>query len=708
MKKILLISLVFISFSLRADWGLWDATRSYIVINENGTQNTYSLWDAGSGTFQNHDFGIITEGEAFTLISVDTKTWKNGDSDVTGCNYYYVIYPFDERPENPVFTDLGGGFLEDLRGGNQKWGIGGLSTNLLAGLEGGKYTLEIYGRVSGTNPTEFKYDNNNNSNTNYTAHFTYVDLTSSDGDGDWNTISWTGDNPDRYSNVTIDNLVNIPNSIDIETHNITISNDAALTINPLSSLTLFGNLNIPSTKSSRAIGQMLIKSSSSGTGSLIVNGTVTGNVTVERYLTNYDNSTDAKYHFISSPVSIQAIQPEFVTDPPTAGVDFYKFDEATNTWINSKVSGGAWNSGFENNFVVGRGYLVAYPTAPVTKAFSGTLNNNASYVLTCTYTDGQGNGWNLLGNPYPAAIDWNSVTLGDGVDNALYYYDASTQNYIAYLRISGDNSTSTGGSQYIPAGQGFMVHANNTGSTKTVTIEKADLTHTGQDVYYKSSTNLLAGSLSLQITGNNFSDQTIIHFNEQASTDFDGNYDAFKLMSANIQVPMIYTENEENTQFAINGLPQVEEGTSIPVSLRIGADGTYTIEANINEIETNIFLEDLFTGTSTKLNETSSYSFTASENDNPNRFLLHFGMVGVGEQEQASTLQAYVVDNRLYVNNSLEQAQLAVYDLQGRLVAEQSLNSGGLQSLPLDLPAGVYIVRLNNASESRAVKINVQ
>jgi len=489
----------------------------------------------------------------------------------------------------------------------------------------------------------------------------------------------------------------------VVSNNLTIQS-GTIKINPALGLTVNGTL----TNSVGASG-LVIESDDNGTGSLIV-GSVSGNVTVKRYLTNYDNSTDAKYHFISSPVSSQAIQPEFVTDPPTAGVDFYKFDETTNTWINSKALDGEnviWNTGFGDNFEVGRGYLVAYPTE-IPKAFSGTLNNNASYVLNCTYTEGQGNGWNLLGNPYPAAIDWDAVTLGDGVDNALYYYDASTQNYIAYLRISGDNSTSTGGSRYIPAGQGFMVHANNTGSTKTVTIEKADLTHTGQDVYYKSSTNLLAGSLSLQVTGNNFNDKTIIHFNEQATTDFDGNYDAFKLMSANMQVPMIYTENEENTQFAINGLPQVEEGTSIPVSLRIGADGTYTIEANINEIETNIFLEDLFTGTSTKLNETSSYSFTASEGDNPNRFLLHFGVVGLDENDTESSLRAYTYNNRLYVQNSLEAASIRILDLQGRLLLEQQLNGQGLQSLPLDFPAGVYVVQLVNSKAQKSVKVIVE
>jgi len=462
---------------------------------------------------------------------------------------------------------------------------------------------------------------------------------------------------------------------------------------------------------------LTIKSNADGTGSLIINGSFSGNVIVERYLTNYMDAADAKYHFISSPVTTQKIQDvmdgevveveNFVTDPPTAGVDFYKFDETTNTWINSKTSVGAWNNDFEANFVVGRGYLVAYPTAPVTKEFSGTLNNNASYTLTCTYTDGEGNGWNLLGNPYPAAIDWDEVTLGDGMDNALYYYSANSQNYIAYLRIDGDNSTSTGGSQYIPSGQGFMVHAKSSG-TRTVTIEKADLTHTGQNNYYKSSTNLLAGSLNLQITGNSFSDQTIIHFNEQATTDFDGNYDAFKLMSANMEVPMIYTSNDAGVLFSINGLPKIEEGTSIPVSVRIGHDDIYTIQGNMNEIDGNVFLEDIKTGVYTKLNEVSSYSFTASADDAPNRFLLHFGIVGLDESPTQTVAHAYVYNSMLYVLNASGQTQVDIIDLQGRTLQSSSFRAEGLYSETISLPTGVYVVRVMDEKGVRTAKVVVE
>jgi len=494
----------------------------------------------------------------------------------------------------------------------------------------------------------------------------------------------------------------IPNNITITTGTVELNEARSFS----------GLLQVQNGATLKTNGNLTLKSDENASASILNSGAITGDITFQRYLTNYTLQTDAKYHFISSPVLSQAIQPGFVANPPAAEVDFYKFDEEINTWINSKegtTPNFTWVEAFGNNFEVGKGYLVAYPDAPVTKEFSGTLNNEESYPLDCTHTDGKGNGWNLLGNPYPAAIDWDEVTLGDGMDNALYYYDAANQNYNYYIKLDADDPTTAlgTGTQYIPAMQGFMVHAKSSG-TKTVTIEKADLTHTGQNVFYKSTTNLVSGSLSLKVSGNGHEDQTFIHFNENASIEFDGSYDAYKLKSTNPIIPMIYTTNESGVEFAINGLPKIQEGTTIPLALQIGEAGEYTIQAMINGVETNLFLEDLFTGESTKLNDNPTYSFTSSSSDSPDRFLLHFGVVGIGEQDQATTLHAYAYNNRLYVNNSLEQAQIAVYDLQGRLLMQQSANASGLQSLPLDLPAGVYVVRLSNAQEAKSVKINVQ
>ena len=193
-----------------------------------------------------------------------------------------------------------------------------------------------------------------------------------------------------------------------------------------------------------------------------------------------------------------------------------------------------WNTNFgSDNFEVGKGYMVAYPEH-VTKNFTGELNT-ASIDFPCTNNEpgtglGTGSGWNLLGNPFSSAIDWDYISstgLGDGMDNALYYYENDKQRYRYYINIDGTSIGS--GKRYIPAMQGFMVHAKITG-TQTVTISPDARTHSGQNFFYKS-TNAIPGSLSLLVMSNGYEDEAFIHFNQGATSAFDGDFDAYKLKS---------------------------------------------------------------------------------------------------------------------------------------------------------------------------------
>ncbi len=200
MKKIFtVLILLLLTSSLFADWGLWDSDRSNIVLNIKSSSNSFSLWDGGTGTFQGTNFGVFTTGDILEINSFYIKTWKNGTSDVTDTEYFYAIYETGARPSSPTFISLGGGWLENLDGsGNQKWGSNNLSVDLLSGLAPSKnYTLEIYGRVDGNNPSKQEYDNNNSSSTNYTATFTTdaalpVELTSFSAftNGENVTLNW--------------------------------------------------------------------------------------------------------------------------------------------------------------------------------------------------------------------------------------------------------------------------------------------------------------------------------------------------------------------------------------------------------------------------------------------------------------------------------------------------------------------------------------
>lgn len=180
MKKYLVIALCVSSVTLLADWGFWDATRSYVQFHEKQSgvtvTNTYSLWDSGTGTFDGHDFGTFNPvtGDELVMLLYDTKTWKNSGGDVTGCTYFVTTYEKDNRGA-PTWTNLGGGWLEDIdASGNQKWGVASMEVDILALASDITNKVEIYGQVGGTTPDTVIYDNNNSDIDNYSADFMII------------------------------------------------------------------------------------------------------------------------------------------------------------------------------------------------------------------------------------------------------------------------------------------------------------------------------------------------------------------------------------------------------------------------------------------------------------------------------------------------------------------------------------------------------
>jgi hypothetical protein len=420
------------------------------------------------------------------------------------------------------------------------------------------------------------------------------------------------------------------NSNLIVTHNLTISN-GVLTVPSNKTLTVSG------TFTNNVAQGLVIKSDATGTGSFIDNGTITGTGTakIERYLTKYNIQAvpeDWKFHFISSPVgTTQAIMPEFQTMSNNTD-DFFMWNEATGLWINSKLGASppfTWNTAFGSGngaFVTGKGYLVAYPT-DITKNFIG-IPFTGSKTINCTNTSG--NGWNLLGNPYPSAVDWDLVTKGAGMDGALYYYDNGPPRYRYYVSLTGGVGPAyDGGSRYIPAMQGFMVHAKTSGTaeTRTITMDNGDRVHQNLNLYYKSTTVITDNVLNISVEGNNVRDDARVCFYNQATENFDGDFDAYKLFSNNSTIPELYTVTPDNTNVAINTLPLSQLLGMVPVGFRPGIAGTFTFSAeglsNFTS-STHIFLKDLKTGAIQKLNNNPSYTFSSLPTDDVNRFQLLF------------------------------------------------------------------------------------
>lgn len=138
------------------------------------TSTLSSSWTSSSTSISpTFNLGTFTQGvDTLTLGGGSMLTFKNSGSDVTGATLEYQIFPSAGSPGG--FTAVNFGFNQDNVAGNtgdQRWATEGLTTNLLASLAPGTYTLDVYGLSPSTDGTHFE---NGGSVNNFGASFTIV------------------------------------------------------------------------------------------------------------------------------------------------------------------------------------------------------------------------------------------------------------------------------------------------------------------------------------------------------------------------------------------------------------------------------------------------------------------------------------------------------------------------------------------------------
>ncbi|MFN8438763.1 MAG: hypothetical protein U0V72_14210 [Cytophagales bacterium] len=208
----------------------------------------------------------------------------------------------------------------------------------------------------------------------------------------------------------------------------------------------------------------------------------TSNFTVERY--NAGGYRNTRY--ISTPVynvSINDIMNSnvFVAGPASGGFDVPNVSTSSFKYYiedRSVTLAKGWIASTSKNDVLapGRGYSLyiggfynrntnTYTlNAPVTINYNGTpFTGSKSFAIQNNLT-----GWNLVGNPYPATIDWESTAwTSSGLDGAFYTWDPYINGYYSYNGLVGSDFRSN--PSYITSGQGFFVKATAANPTLSVT-----------------------------------------------------------------------------------------------------------------------------------------------------------------------------------------------------------------------------------------------
>jgi len=291
-----------------------------------------------------------------------------------------------------------------------------------------------------------------------------------------------------------------------------------------------------------------------------------------------------------------------------------------------------------------------------TLAATGTLNQGPISV-TNWYNEQQGNtgmlvttasgdpgieGMNLVGNPYPSTIDWNTFSnstssapiYGPGLSGTIYLLNPGGQagagNYGSYIPGIGGTNNAT---NLIASGVGFFVQAVTPNSPLTFTESaKISTQVSGSALFMANKQSVTAAAVKQQIrllmqmdSVNN--DETLISFGANTKSAFNTMEDAhYRTGSGKVSLASM---SSDNVPLAINQLPLATKGDTIKLKVGAAASGTYTLKlesaTGIPQIY-DIWLKDAFTKDSVDLRKTSTYSFTVTTTDTTtsgaNRFKL--------------------------------------------------------------------------------------
>ncbi len=463
--------------------------------------------------------------------------------------------------------------------------------------------------------------------------------------------------------------------------------------NRVNNLTIYplGKLTLNSARTLKVKGNLLIQSDATGSGSFVdltsAGGlTVTGTTTVQRYQTgNWDGlwpPTTITWHYVSPPVGY--------------AISYVYYQSLMNSYDEPSASWTPITSG-STALIKGVGYSTATTTNGVITWTGGSLNTgNVTVGGMPNSFQSDAYGFNLVGNPYPCALHWDATISKANVDATAYVWNGTT--YVPHL--------TTDPTPYdIPAEQGFFVHVTTGQSAGTIVFVNANRVHSS-NTYLKSTTSQY---LDLTVDGNNMEDMTSIRFNADATTGFDPDYDAYKLFGV-AGCPQIYSL--VSPALSVNTLPDYTSQTIIPIGFKVGVNETYTITASgmgTFPAGTDLYIEDLLLGKNQNLTVNPVYQFTATTTNPVHRFNLHFSPLTGMAGKSTGNLNIYSSENNVYVNIPMElHGEIVIYDLLGKEVKRQSIESNTLNKVSLNTQLGYYLVKVMGDKTTVSGKVFIQ
>jgi hypothetical protein len=465
------------------------------------------------------------------------------------------------------------------------------------------------------------------------------------------------------------------------------------------------------------------------TASLIQTNSVASNTCYDLTKISFQRTTSPirkfDYTYWSSPVSAQSL---LNLSPNTSADKYFSFDSSINNWFN------------ENPLTVmtlGKGYIVRGPqsydsviAAPFTGTFNG-IPNNGNISININGTSGI---FNLLGNPYPSALDSellyddNSGSIRPNFYFWTHYTPITANNYMSddyaiYNAVLGagigtsQSAVSIGGApgnfRYIASGQGFFVEGKGVGSVvfknshRVINLNNNFFKQENVNSNLQSNT-LVSNKLWLNVTNSQgLFKQQLVCYLDDATNEYDELYDAkgidvnglinfFSLSSGDIRYSIQSRSPFTNEDIVLLGFSSTIAGT-FTLSLD-NFDGLFYGQ--------DVYLVDNYLGAYTNLKE-QSYEFVTNIGSFNDRFSIQYILpnLSVPANSFTNAVMVYSNNNELFIKSLLDNIiKIEIIDVLGRVILSEdhidntskvmnANNNMGIVFAQITLASGVTIVK---------------
>lgn len=424
---------------------------------------------------------------------------------------------------------------------------------------------------------------------------------------------------------------------------------------------------------------LVLEADSSGYSQLI--GEVDGQVVWQSHLRS---SSGARWFNISIPLlsSLDSaslnkgglIRTLAETGGDTGSVNIWTYDAGT---ANPYTNEGTWIPVSNKQILTkGRGFSMYsgapyFGSLPQTLSVSGNIENQ-DVQLNLKNLSGPAQ-YNFVGNPYPAAIDWDEITADNpGINKTYFIYDdGPDSNWVAYNSVSGPVSGSA--TSMIAPGQAFFVNANN---SAVFDVQRDSRSIQSNPTLFR---NVKPPGISIKVTTEDGrQDYTYIGFLYHATDSLDKELDAHKRKNAARFSPSLYS-SFHGDDYLYNFLNENFIRKTIPVSLELAVDAEIEVEFELISINSgwSVIWEDKKAGTTQDVRY-GAYRFRHHKTDKKREFKLIIDKTGLSrEEETSSAISISIGGNRFYAGLSDQDiSRVSIYDVSGKELYSSQIDKG--------------------------------